>query len=270
MDLARAARSSFDVPHPARGWLELLTRWGFISNAVVYLMVGGLAVRWALGEGGRLTDPEGAFIALQRQFGNPVLIALIPGFFSYALWRVLAAIYDSERDGSNPSGIANRIFGVVKGALYAALGVDAIRLAFGTGAGSTAWSAKIASSAVGPAVMLIAGAGFFLFACYEMYRAYHARLSQGLRLDTISSRARSWIVAISRFGIAARSLVIGAFGWLVIRAVLSGHAARTPRPSETIRTAAQSEPALYILIGAGLIAYGAYLVVLSRYRRVET
>jgi hypothetical protein len=65
-------------------------------------------------------------------------------------------------------------------------------------------------------------------------------------------------------------MVIGAFGWLVIRAVLAGQAGRTPRPTETIHTAAQSQPLLYIVLGAGLIAYGAYLIVLAKYRRVET
>jgi hypothetical protein len=270
MDLARAARSPFDVPHPARRWLELLARWGFIANAVVYLMVGGLALRWALGEGGRITDPEGAFLTLQRQFGSAVLIALVTGFFSYAVWRVLGAIYDGDHDGNGASGIASRLFAVLKGGLYAAMGVDALHLALGNSRGSGSIASKLASSAAGPPIMFAIGAGVFLFACYEMYRAYHAQLSRGLQLRDMSSRARKWVVGISRFGIAARALVIGAFGWLVVRAVLSGHAARTPRPTDTIHTAAQSEPLLYMLIGAGLIAYGAYLIVLSRYRRVET
>ena len=121
----------------------------------------------------------------------------------------------------------------------------------------------------GPPVMFTVGGGVFLFACYEMYRAYHAQLSQGLRLTDVSRRARSWVVGISRFGIAARSIVIGTFGWLLVRAVLSGHAERAPRPADTLHAAAGSEPVLYVLIGAGLIAYGAYLTVLSRYRRVE-
>jgi hypothetical protein len=270
MDLARAVRPPFDVPHPVRGWLELLTRWGFIANAIVYLIVGALAVRWALGEGGRLTDPEGAFVAIQRESGNAFLIALIPGFFSYALWRVLAAIYDGDGDGRSAGGIASRMFGLIKGGLYAALGMDAVRLAFGTSHASQAWATRLASSPAGPPIMFVVGAGLFLFACYEMYRAYAAQLSQRLRLHDISPRARHWVVGISRFGIGARALVIGAFGWLVIRAVMSGHAERTPRPTETIHTAAQSQPLLYVLIGAGLIAYGAYLIVLSRYRNVET
>jgi hypothetical protein len=270
MDLTRAARSPFDVPHPARRWLELLARWGFIANAVVYLMVGGLALRWALGEGGRITDPEGAFLTLRREFGNAVLIALVPGFFSYALWRVLGAIYDGDRDGNTPSGIASRLFALLKGGLYAALGVDALRLALGGSRGSSSIASKLASSAAGPPIMFVIGAGVFLFACHEIYRAYHAQLSRGLRLHDMSARARNWVVGLSRFGIGARALVIGAFGWLVLRAVLSGHVARTPRTTETIHTAAHSEPLLYVLIGAGLIAYGAYLIVLARFRRVET
>jgi hypothetical protein len=270
MALTRAARSPFDVPHPARGWLELLARWGFIANGIVYLIVGALALRWALGEGGRLTDPEGAFVTIQKEYGNAFLIALIPGFFSYAVWRVLAAIYDGDGDGSDAAGIANRVFGVIKGSLYAALGVDAIRLSFGTFNGSQGWATKLASTSAGAPLMFVVGAGLCVFACYEMYRAYRAQLSQGLRLHAISSRTREWIVGISRFGIAARALVIGAFGWLVVRSVMSGHPARTPRPTETIHTAAHSEPLLYVLIGAGLIAYGAYLIVLSRYRNVQT
>jgi hypothetical protein len=270
MQIAPAVRSAFNAPHPARGWLELLARWGFISNAIVYLIIGALAVRWALGEGGRITDPEGAFIALRRELGNGPLIALIPGFFSYALWRVLSAIYDGDGDGRTAGGIANRVFGVIKGGLYAALGMDVARLAFGASTGSEGWGAALASSSAGPAIMFVIGVGVFLFACYEIYRAYHARLSQGLRLHAISSSTRAWIIGISRFGIAARALVIGTFGWLVVRAVLSGHSARTPRATESIRTAAQSEPLLYVFIGAGLIAYGAYLIVLSKYREVRT
>jgi hypothetical protein len=103
-----------------------------------------------------------------------------------------------------------------------------------------------------------------------MYRAYRARLSTQLRLRGLSGPVREWIVGISRFGIAARALVIGAFGWLVIRAVMGGHAARTPRPIETIHAAAQSVSLVYLLIGAGLIAYGAYLIVLARYRNLGT
>ena len=43
--------SARSLAHPARKWLEVFTRWGFIANGIVYLIIGVLAVRWALGAG---------------------------------------------------------------------------------------------------------------------------------------------------------------------------------------------------------------------------
>ncbi len=258
------------IGRPARRWLELLTRWGFIANAIVYIVVGALAVRWAMGAGGQLTDPEGAFRELQRQpFGTPLLIALIPGFFSYALWRVLAAFFDGDRDGRTWGGLFSRAFGVLKGLLYAALGMTAVRLAFSQGTRDLPWLRNILAGDSGPIVLFLVAAALLAFACFEMYRALHARLSQGLQLYGVGARAREWIVAVSRFGIGARGLVIGAFAVLLFRYAAAGQA-HMPAAQQSIHVLGGIHPALYVLAAAGLIAYGVYLVVLARYRRVET
>ena len=98
---ARIAQPASALVRPARTWLEGLARWGFVSNAIVYLIVGGLILRWAMGNGGQITGSDGALLTLRKQAGGTLmLMALIPGFFSYALWRVLAAIFDGDRDGS--------------------------------------------------------------------------------------------------------------------------------------------------------------------------
>lgn len=270
MDPARVVQSASNAARPSRKWLEFLARWGFIANAVVYLVVGVLAVRWAIGEGGRITDPDGAFMAIRRASGGKAfLLALVPGFFSYALWRVLSALFDGESDGSTAAGIAIRVFGVIKGCAYAALGLDAIRLALGTASGKQNWTDRLLASQFGPLLLFVIGSAILAFAGYEMYRAYRARLSQGLRLHGLATSTRRWIVSVSRFGIAARAVVIGTFGWLAVKSVLSGHPARTPETAQSIRTAGQSEPAFYLAIGAGLVAYGIYLAVLSRYRQVR-
>ena len=201
--------------------------------------------------------------------GGPwILYALVPGFFSYALWRVLAAIYDGDRDGSQPAGLLNRTFGVVKGCAYAALGVDTARLATGNSVGDNGWMRDLFGSPAGHILMFVLGAGLFAFGCFEAYRAYGAKLSQGLRISELAASARQWIIAISRFGIGARAAVIGTFGVLILRAASRG-SAETPDAGESIRAVAQSNEAVYFVIGAGLIAYGLYLIVLARYRRVE-
>lgn len=270
MDAIPFNETARTVGRPARRWLELLTRWGFIANAIVYIIVGVLAVRWALGAGGQLTDPEGAFRELQRQpFGTPLLVALIPGFFSYALWRMLAAFFDGDRDGRTWGGLFSRAFGVLKGLLYAALGMTAVRLAFAKGTRDSRWIERILGSSAGPIVLYLVAASLLAFACFEIYRALHARLSQGLQLYGVSARARAWIVAVSRFGIGARGVVIGAFAVLLFRYAAAGRA-HVPAAQQSIHVLGGIHPALYILAAAGIIAYGVYLVVLARYRRVET
>lgn len=270
MRAAALRSSSRAVAQPARHWLEVLTRWGFVANAVVYLILGSLMMRWAVGAGGRLTDAEGALRALQRQpLGNALLIALIPGFFSYALWRFLTAFYDGENDGSNASGLFCRGFGMLKGFLYAAMGVTAIRLAFGTDFFEGHATSGLLRGTSGVVILFIVGLGLFVFAASEAYRAYHARLSQGLRLHGVSVTAHRWIVGISRFGIGARAAVIGAFAILLVRAAAAGRV-HTPRPQDLLNVFSRSNTIVYVLIGAGLVAYGIYLLVLAKYRRVNT
>ena len=255
--------SARSLAHPARKWLEVLTRWGFIANGIVYLIIGVLAVRWALGAGGELIDPEGAFREMQEKpYGTPLLIALIPGFFSYAAWRLLAAFYDSERDGSSWGGLFARGFGALKGLLYAGLGLSAVRLAFHTSTGETSW-------VPGPAILLVVALGLAGFACFEMYRAFRAQLSQGLQLYGASAAAREWIVRVSRFGIGARGLVIGAFAVLLFRSAAAGRS-QVPAAQQSLHFLGHVHPILYLLGGAGIVAYGIYLLVLARYRRIET
>ena len=255
--------SARTLAHPARKWLEVFTRWGFIANGIVYLIIGVLAVRWALGAGGELIDPEGAFREMLRKpFGKPLLIALIPGFFSYAAWRLLAAFYDSEHDGKSFGGLFARAFGVVKGLLYAGLGMTAVRLAFHTSTGQSTW-------VPGPMLLLIVALGLLAFACFEMYRAFRAQLSQGLQLYGASAAAREWIVRISRFGIGARGLVLGAFAVLLFRSAAAGRS-QVPAAQQSLHFLGNVHPILYLLGGAGIVAYGIYLLVLARYRRIET
>jgi len=270
MEAAPFNRSAESLAHPARRWLEVLTRWGFIANAVVYLIVGILAVRWAMGAGGELTNPAGAFRELREQpFGKPLLIALIPGFFSYALWRVLAAVFDGDRDGNSWGGLFNRAFGVLKGILYAAVGMTAVRLGFGTSTGAADSVAKVLRGDAGPIIMFIVAGALFAVAPFEIYRACQAKLSQGLQLYGTGARARDWIVGVSRFGIGARGMVIGAFAVLLFRYAAAGRP-KVPAAQQSFRVLGDIHPVLYLLAGAGIIAYGIYLIVLAHYRRVKT
>jgi hypothetical protein len=267
-------RSLRSVAQPAKAWVVLLARWGFIANAVVYSIVGALIVRWANGSGGRITDAHGALTMVRREsFGRPLLAGLAVGFFSYALWRIVGALADVEGKGSRIGGVLARVGAAFKGLAYAALGVHALRLAAGARASASAGFGSVADAgALGEAGLYALGIAAVIFGAYECYRGYTSKLSEALRLGAIGSRARSWIIRISRFGIAARGAVIVLLGVGLLRTAALGESRPPADAGQLLRRAVRPEHQidwLFASMGVGLIAYALYLVVLARYREVR-
>ena len=57
--------------------LERLARLGYASKALIYAIVGGLAIAAAANRGGRVTDTSGALRVISRQpFGQLLLVVL--------------------------------------------------------------------------------------------------------------------------------------------------------------------------------------------------
>ena len=80
---------------PAAPWIERLARVGFAAKAVLYTMVGVLALQAALGNGGDTTGSQGALQKFVAQpFGAVALVVIAAGLFGYAAWRVTEAALD--------------------------------------------------------------------------------------------------------------------------------------------------------------------------------
>ena len=71
---------------------ELLSRAGFVARAAIYAIIGVLALKLAIGEGGKLTDQQGALKTVAGQpFGSILLTLLAIGLGGYSLWRLFRA-----------------------------------------------------------------------------------------------------------------------------------------------------------------------------------
>ena len=71
-----------DVTHK----LKLLARLGYGSRGVVYLMIGGLAMLAAFGNGGETTGSKGAMLKiLEQPVGTTLMVIIIIGLISYVL-----------------------------------------------------------------------------------------------------------------------------------------------------------------------------------------
>jgi hypothetical protein len=116
--------------------IDRLARFGFGAKGIVTILVGGLALRYAMRRGGGVTGQEGAIqTVLDEPFGPIILGVLASGLAGYALWMFAAAIIDADRKGSGLRGIAERGAFFATGVGYALLAYATVELLFGRAGG---------------------------------------------------------------------------------------------------------------------------------------
>ena len=117
---------------PAAPALDVVTRIGFGAKGIVTILVGVLALRFALRRGGEITGQEGAVeLVLREPFGRLMLAVLAAGLAAYALWMFVAAFVDPERKGESFQGIAERLGFFATGIGYTLLALTALNLLLG-------------------------------------------------------------------------------------------------------------------------------------------
>ena len=258
-----------------RRWVEPLARAGFAAKGIVYLILGGLATSAALGAGGRITDMRGALRALLRQpFGEPLLAVLAVGLVGYALWRFLEAFADANREGRTPKAIALRAGYGASGVVYGSLAVYALRLAAHArasgGGGGEALEGWIDASTAAWLIPL-AGLALLGYAVQQFTSAWRGRLDSRFSTGSARREAGAWVVAVSRFGVAARACVFAGVGVLLLQLPSrTVTAARQTDTTDSLRWLAALPSGRWVLaaVAVGLAAYGVYQVLHARYRRI--
>jgi hypothetical protein len=241
----------------------------------VYLLLGGLALRFAIGDGGGITDAHGAVTNLLREpYGRLLIGALAAGLALYAAWRALEAFADANGKGTSPAGLGARAGYAVSAAVYGTLAIDAARLALAAGAAGggsrSAVPPMLVESLIGEWAIVAAGVALITYGAFQVRRAFTRELSDRLSLERVSARAGDIVVQLSRFGVGARAIVLAVMGVILIRRVESLQAAADTGTDESLRLLAALPTGRWILgcIAAGLMAYGLYQFVQARYRMI--
>lgn len=276
----QAHRHARHAAREASPWVEGLARLGFAAKGVVYIIVGMLAAQAAAGSGGQTTGSEGALATILRQPLGQVLLGVIAvGLAGYALWRFVQAALDPEDKGTDAKGIGTRIGFAVSGVIHAGLAIEAARMVLGDGGGSGQgggeeadhWASIVLSQPFGPYLLGIVGAGIAGMGLYQLYKAYEVKLGKRLDLSGMGSSAREWTIRFGRFGLAARGVVFGVIGILLIQAALQYDPQDAVGVAGALRTLQQQPYGPWLLgaVALGLVAYGLFQLVNARYRRIQ-
>ena len=257
--------------------LEPLARLGYASKALIYAIVGSLALAAAVGQGGRITDTSGALrVILANPFGRLVLLILGIGLCGYAVWRVLDAIADPDHHGTEFKGLVTRIGNAVRAVVYGALGIEALNLFRGLGGSSRReaemWTARIMDLPLGSWIVGIGGSIVTVYGVSEIVAGFRGGYSRTLDLSPMSGHLQKHAELISRFGIGARGVIITVIGVFLTRAALQRDPTEAQGTRDSMLQIADLADGIWILgfIGAGLLAYAFDQALHARYRRISS
>ncbi|MDQ3255810.1 MAG: DUF1206 domain-containing protein [Acidobacteriota bacterium] len=262
----------------ANPWVERLARFGYAAKGAVYCVIGVLAVMAAFGAGGGLTDSRGAMeTILAQSFGKVLLGIVAVGLIGYALWRFVQAGIDAENKGTSAKGIAVRIGYAISGLIHCGLALTAAKLVFGAGGGgggngSQDWTAQVLAQDYGRWLVGAVGAIIVGVGVSQFYKAYSAKFRDKLNGGEMSAAEQRWATRSGKLGFAARGLVFVLIGFFIVQAAWTYDASKVQGVGGALAALAGGPFGWLVLfiVATGLVAYGVFMFVQARYRRIST
>lgn len=255
----------------ARGWVDPVMRIGYGARAIVYVIVGGLAL-YAAVTGGEAQGTTDALADLRgKTWGIAVILISAVGLFAYAFWRMVDAALDLDDYGGGLKGAVARGGLVVTGLIHGAIGVSIAGLALGSsdggeGGGTQKVVAYIMSMPYGLLLVGLVGLATIGAGGYYAWKGIAERYKRHIR---VTPTARS-LDPVLKFGCIAMGLVIAVIGVSIVYAATQtdpGSAAGIGEALGQIRLFPFGR-FLMAVVALGLIAFAVENAVEAVYRIV--
>ncbi len=253
---------------------EWLARSGLVARGVIYAVIGVLAIKLALGDGGKTTNQQGALTTIAEQpFGKVLLVLTAVGLAGYAIWRLVRAALGHGPEGADDT--KERIGGVVSGLAYGALFVTALTILLGSGGGSGSRGPDKATGGVldwpaGQALVVIAGLVLIGVGIDQGVKAVKRQFLEKSKTEEMSEGVERTFTALGVFGHLARMVVFALIGWFLIRAAIDYDPDKAVGLDGALAALRRSSygPTLLGIVAAGLLGFAAYSIADARYRKV--
>jgi Domain of Unknown Function (DUF1206) len=266
----RSAHGNDVASSRAVGWLG---RAGLVARGAVYAVIGILALKLALGDGGKATSQQGALKTVAQQpFGKLLLVLLAVGLAGYAIWRLTRAAVGHGREDSD-SGF-DRIAGLASGIAYGALCATAIAILIGAGSGGSGSPKKTTGGVLdwtgGQVIVGIAGGVLIAVGLYQVYKGLAQKFLETSKTHEMSQAVEKSFMTLGVVGHVARGAVFALIGYGVIKAAVDYDPNKAVGLDGALRKLVHASygPLLLGIVAAGFIMFALYSIADARYRKV--
>lgn len=255
-------------------WLERLTRIGLIGYGVTHLIVGWIALQIAFGKATKEGDQGGAFKTLASQpAGKFLLVVVTVGLAAMMVWQVLEAAVGHVED-SGRERVFERIASGFKAVFYGYLGFKAVSVLQGSGKSSGDQQQKATSSMMdsggGRVLVAVIGIAIAAVGIGLIWYGFTKKFEKHFKKGQMSARERKAARGLGIAGYAAKGLVYGTLGVLVLVAAVQHKPDESRGLDGSLKTLAE-QPAgdfLLVCVALGLAAYGVFCLFQAKYRKV--
>lgn len=258
--------------HP---WFHHMSRVGLVARALLYLLIGWLALQVAFGGGGQEADRKGALQAVADQPGGAAILWLMTaGFAALALWQYAEALYGRPvPDGDKPT---KRLASAARGVVYTAGFAATLAFAFGyQGKSSDQQSKTITARLMGEPggrwLVLAIAAGFVVWGAVVIAHAVRRTFMEELRRGEMGRVARRSVQPLGVVGNIARGLVGAAVGAFLAYAAITFQPDKAQGLDGTLREFAATPAGAWGLaaVALGVLTFGLYSLYEARDRKLD-
>lgn len=244
---------------------------GHTVKGIVYILIGFFAIATVVGAAHTTGGPKAVIDWIgNNPLGQFLLFLTGAGLLAYCSWRWYQAIRDTENEGHDTSGTVKRIGWAVSGTTYGLLSLYAFQKLFGDG-GSTGDKQDMVATLLyqpwGQTLVGIVGAIVVGVGIYQIYRAITNDHMESLADQDISESQEETFRYAGRVGLAARAVVYAVIAYFLFRAAAMSDASQFRGIGESLSYLEHGTwgTALLAVVGAGLFAYGFFMLVRARY-----
>lgn len=254
-------------------WRVRLARAGLATKGVLYLVVGVLALQFALGHtSGDAASHQGAIRAVAAAPAGTLLLVLLAfGLAAHGVWQLVAAASGDPLEGDTPRA---RLKFLARAIVSIGLAGLTARPLLGGPVVSEEGTDQAASTILdlpgGVWIAVAIGLGVVALGIRDLvHHGMHTGFMERVG-GTGSGGVRRAVERIGRAGHVGRGVV-----WLLVGAFFVGSAvshdpSRSRGMSESLQAVATQPwgPAVTLVVAAGMVLYGIFSVAEARYRRV--